>query len=91
MPKRDYSSKKYDSLAEAYNAYWDDRHTDTENPTIISQDKFARIWGWEKPKSGKPGKTGLMAGEKGPAAVAKKAKSAIAKRNVALKEAMRGQ
>jgi len=87
MPKRNYSPKQFNSLAEAYNAYQDDRYADTENPTIISRDKFAKIWDWRKSKSKK---TGLMAGKKkeGFGSITKEAKSSITRRNIALKEAL---
>ncbi len=87
MPRRDYSPENYNSFAEAYVAYWDDRHSDIKNPTIISEDKFAQIWGWKKKKKQK--EKGLMAGKKkGFGSITKEAKSSIARRNFELKKIM---
>ena len=52
MPKAgtDYSSKKFKSLTQAYNRYTVARMRETGNPAIAPREKFAKIWGWSKPK-----------------------------------------
>jgi len=51
MPRRDYSPKNYNSFAEAYVAYWDDRHSEIKTLQSFRKTNLLRYGDGKREKS----------------------------------------